>query len=125
MNYIDDHMEKVDFVRMMIDQNYAFIGKGERDKVTRALTAVEKNGSTRESIKVIDEGKDSLGSKDVKQVVMQPATIKGTKYFNGEELLFLNRVAFYVLSLEGPKIKSRHFIDALTILQDGSFEDKL
>ena len=45
--------------------------------------------------------------------------------FNNEEFLFLNRVAFYLLSSKGANIEFKDFITTLTQLQDGIYEDKI
>ena len=56
--------------------------------------------------KDIDEG-----DPENKQAAMvQTETIRGQKFFNGEELLFLNRVAFMILAENGPDIKFHVFI---------------
>ena len=45
--------------------------------------------------------------------------------FNDEELLFLNRIAFYLLSKEGVSLHFNDFIKELKVLQDGKFEDQV
>jgi hypothetical protein len=52
-------------------------------------------------------------------------TLQGKQMFNGEELLFLNRVAFLLLSEHGSHLKFKTFIDTLRILQDGTFLQKI
>ena len=45
--------------------------------------------------------------------------------FNDEELLFFNRLAFYVLQNEGSNINFKTFIGELEKFQEGSYEDKI
>jgi hypothetical protein len=45
--------------------------------------------------------------------------------FNEEELLFLNRLAFYLLTREGAQLQFSDFIRELKVLQEGKFEDQI
>lgn len=47
--------------------------------------------------------------------------LHGKMYFNDEDLLYLNRVAFYMLCEVGPDLTFSEFIEKLKIMQDGSF----
>lgn len=45
--------------------------------------------------------------------------------FNDEEMLFMNRIAFYLMAKEGISLHFNDFIKYLKILQEGSYEDKI
>ena len=55
----------------------------------------------------------------------QTNTVRGLHFFNNEELLFLNRVAFNILGEKGCTVIYKDFIEKLILIQDGRFEDKL
>lgn len=43
--------------------------------------------------------------------------------FNDEEMLFLNRIAFLLMSKEGAQLHFNDFVSHLKILQEGQFEE--
>ena len=45
--------------------------------------------------------------------------------FNDEEMLFMNRIAFYLMAKEGISLHFNDFIKHLKILQEGNYEDKI
>jgi len=46
-------------------------------------------------------------------------------YFNDEELLYLNRISFYMLTVHRAALSFPSFIECLTKMQDGNFEEKV
>jgi hypothetical protein len=121
LNHIDDD-ETLDIVRFLIDQNYSILGPSKRSYV---IDRLKENNLNKYSDKITDELADPIDQNSLELVQKVPATVRGQAMFNDEEMLFMNRVAFYLISKEGVELHFNDFIKHLKILQEGQFEEQV
>ena len=125
INNVDDVNGQTDVVKMILDQNYSILGDEFRKIVVNRFimerergTIEQKNGINDFEIDVnsTEKGPKIWNEKSYNGGISMSTTLQGKNIFNGEELLFLNRVAFLLLSEYGSNLKFKQFIDTLKIL---------
>ena len=102
-NYICPITGAIDFASVFVDQNYDGLTKdaGRRMK--------------REHMKKFKR----------EPVTLQKEKVDKTLVFNGEELFFMNRIAFKLFKQRGARMIFADFLNDLLILQHGTFEESL
>lgn len=115
MNFIDEDKEKIDLVNMVVDSNFSIIGKSKRAFVVDQLRLDNKFAPL-----IFDELNDSTVDAQLLK-----ASVKGKLMFNDEELLFLNRISFLLLTQHGANLNFKQFINYLTIVSDGTMDQKI
>ena len=58
-------------------------------------------------------------------ILMQKEKVEGTSDFNDEELFYMNRIAFRLFKLKGYSLIFKHFIDDITTLQTGTYNERI
>jgi hypothetical protein len=119
MNNINDETMKIDIVKYLIDQNYNILGQQNKKlflskfQKEQESTMVGINDWEIET-QVADGGgmaPDKMGSVKRLKKIQRAETS-----FNSEELLFLNRVVFHLLTTFGANLQFIKFIETLKIL---------
>jgi len=135
INNIDQGERALDVVKMILDQNYDILGENFRDQMTRHFLKEYKQASVYDQECIndfeLEQHEASINRSTWRSKVDHAGGVavstftRGTREFNGEELLFLNRISFYLLSLHGRNLKFKLFIDTLILLQDGTLTQKI
>ena len=102
---------KVDVVKMLLDQNYTLLGENIGRQLINTFKHERQTSGNIEGINdfELDQYDHMSTSKawyraNLKGGINVSTSFHGKISFNGEELLFLNRIGFYLMCLHGPKL---------------------
>lgn len=119
---------------MILDQSYGLVGSNYKTQMLntfqRELKSNSKDGINDFEI-YSQEGEEGLARWRIHRQTGKVEFNSGNmmvecrKLFNDEELIYLNRVSLMLLNEKGAKFQFIDFINALNLLQNGRFDQKI